>query len=96
MEDNEPKKSVVYDYAKDMRHESKVSKILVLALTGVLALMVIGTVVICIANQRSTERIAKHTTETIISFMSQYDYETTIDVSTADNVLDAGNVTIQR
>ena len=87
---------IAYDYAKDTRHDNRMSKVIILALILVVALMVAGFVIVSVHNQMAMERMAKHNTETLMQFMSQYDYETSIDVSTNDNLYDAGNVHITR
>ena len=87
---------ILYDYTRDAHFENRMSKLLLLAMTLVLALMVVGTVIICISNQRSMEKLAEHNAEMIVDFLSQYDFETTVDVTTDNNMFSAGNVTVLR
>lgn len=96
MEDKKVDDKILYDYTRDAHFENRMSKLIILVLAFVIALMVVGTVIICLSNQRAMERLAKHNSELLMDFMSQYDFETTIDVTTDRNMFNAGNVTIQR
>ena len=96
MEDKKIDEHILYDYTRDAHYENRMSKLIILVMAFVIALMVVGTVIICLSNQRSMERLAEHNSELIMDFMSQYDFETTIDVTTDRNLFNAGNVTIQR
>ena len=88
------KDEIMKDYTRDMRYSSRTSNLVILALILALALMVVGTVIIVLSSQRSQERLAKHNAELMINFLSQYDFETEIDVDTHHNFLNAGNVNI--
>ena len=92
MENEKIKERIAYDYAKDVHQDNRTFKWLLLALTTILALLIVGIVVIVVSNQRSNER----QTKMFLELMSQYDYETNIDVATDNNMFEAGNVRIQR
>ena len=94
--DEKTTQEIMADYTRDTRYENRISKLIILVMAFVLALMVVGTVIICISNQRSMEKLAEHNSELIMNFMSQYDFETTIDVTTDHNYFNAGNVKIER
>ena len=94
--DEKTTQEIMADYTRDTRYENRISKLIILVMAFVLALMVVGTVIICISNQRAMEKLAEHNSELIMNFMSQYDFETTIDVTTDHNYFNAGNVKIER
>lgn len=96
MEDKKIDDNILYDYTRDAHFENRMSKMIIIVMAFVIALMVVGTVIICLSNQRAMERMAEHNSELIIDFMSQYDFETTIDVTTDRNMFNAGNVQILR
>ena len=96
MEENKVDDRILHDYTRDVHYENRMSKLIILVMAFVMAIMVVGTVIICISNQRAMEKLAEHNSELIIEFMSEYDFETTIDVTTDRNLFNAGNVTIQR
>ena len=93
MENND---ELLRDYTRDVRYENRMSKLLLLAMILVLAIMIVGIVIICVHTQISIEKMAEHNTNTIIEFLSQYDYETTMDIQTYDNRFNAGNVNITK
>ena len=94
--DEKTTQEIMADYTRDTRYENRMSKLIILVMAFVMALMVLGTVIICISNQRAMEKLAEHNSNLIVEFMSQYDFETTIDVQTDHNLLNAGNVRIER
>lgn len=87
---------ILYDYTRDKRFESRMSKMIIFALVLLVALMVVAIAVICISNQKTLERMANHNAQLIIDFMSDYDFETSIDVNTSQNMFASGNVNIMR
>lgn len=87
---------ILYDYTRDKRFESKMSKLIIFALVLLISLMVVAIAVICISNQKTLERMANHNAQLIVDFMSEYEFETSIDVTTNQNRFAAGNVSITR
>lgn len=87
---------ILYDYTRDKRFESKMSKLIIFALVLLISLMIVAIAVICISNQKTLERMANHNAQLIVDFMSEYEFETSIDVMTNHNSFAAGNVSITR
>ena len=92
----ETKSEILQDYAKDVKTYMEAMKGIVVALCIVLLAFVIGMVVLEVHNQKMMAEISKHASDTITEFLSEYDWEVEYEITSTNNDLFSGNITVEK
>lgn len=90
------KEEILEQYTKDVRAYMSTLKWIVVALCIVLALFVAGMVVLQVHNQKMMKEIANHSADTIVEFLSEYDWEIEYEIETTGNEYYSGNVFVEK
>lgn len=95
-EKKETKEEILKDYTKDVRTYMNTLRAAIVALCIVLSLLIVGMVVLQIHNQKMMEEIANHSSDTIVEFLTEYDWEVEYEITSTGNELYSGNVIVER
>jgi len=90
----ERKDDILEDYTKDVRVYMSTLKSVVTALCVVLILLVIGMVVLQVHNQKMMKEVANHSSDTIVEFLSEYDWEVDYEITSTGNDFYSGNIMV--
>lgn len=90
------KNEILEQYTHDVRTYMDTLKTVVIALGIVLALLVAGLIILEIHHQNKMTELANYSTDKMIEFLNEYDWEVEYEILSTNNELFSGNVNIER